>query len=161
MKNYLKIALIPIMFLILFSAGCSILFDLWPTPIPKDTAEYIDKEPNQIIWPSIGVLKEFGEQAITKNITKQLDLAYQMNVDKAKYDRAVQQANINIQNAESERKEMIGTIGNPGWLLGLLLGGTGFSAYLAGARKPRPEDWTDAEVKALLVEKGVKDNTII
>ena len=127
------------------AAGCSMLYDLYPCAVPRDTATYTDQDPDRLGWQSIGKLKELAEASTTKNITVQLDLADRMALDKALYDRAISQANINIQSAQAERQQLIGTVQNPGWLMTLLLGG-GFAS--AGGLLTKLTHYTQAEYDA-------------
>ena len=136
---------LALMVIVVSVAGCSYLYDLWPAQIPKDTKTYAAVEPNQIGWPGIGKLKELREQCITKNIIVQSDLSQQMSLDKALYARAVDQANINIQQAEAERQQIVGTIQNPGWLLSFLLPATG---ALAGRAITKLTHYSEAELQA-------------
>jgi hypothetical protein len=133
-----------LMILIVSMAGCSYLYDLWPSQIPMDTKTYATIEPNQIGWPGIGRLKELRELCITKNIIVQSGLTQQMSLDKALYGRAIDQANINIQTAEAERQQIVGTIQNPGWLLSFLLPATG---ALAGRAITKLTHYSEAELK--------------
>lgn len=132
------------MVLMVSLAGCSFLYDLWPIKIPADTKTYADNELNKITWPTIGTLKDLREQCITKNITNQTDLAYQMSLDKSLYARAIDQANINIQQAEIERQQIVGTIQNPGWLLSFLLPTVG---ALAGREITKLTHYSEAELQ--------------
>lgn len=141
-----KLALVITVVLII-SAGCSQLYDMWPARHPADTTSYLGKDPNETgkPWPTVGELKDMKEEAITKHILAQMDLKHEMEKDEAMYSRAIESATMNITSAERERQEMVGTLSNPGWLMGALIGVTGLGAYMTGARKQRPEDWTEAE----------------
>jgi hypothetical protein len=156
-----KIILVTLTILIILASSCAMLYDKWPAKIPADNIGYLDKDPNTVgkPWPSLGELKDLKEEAVTHHILTQIDLKYAMEKDKAHYDRAIQQADMNIQIAEQERASTIGTIQNPGWLMGALIGLTGLGAYLTGARTQRPEDWTEAEHQEAIkkaVEEAVK-----
>ena len=121
----MKNVTLTLVIVLLSITGCTAIYDLWPAQIPKDTESYSGIEPNSIGWAGIGKLKNLREICITKNIITQSDLAQKMNLDKALYTRAIEQANINITNAELERNQIVGTLNNPGWLLSLLLPAAG------------------------------------
>jgi len=126
-------------------AGCTAIYDYWPAQIPKDTREYADVEPNKVGWPGIGKLKSLREQCITKSIIVQSDLEQKMSLDKALYGRAIDQANINIQQAELERQQIVGTIQNPGWLLSFLLPTAG---AFAGREITKLTHYSETELNA-------------
>jgi hypothetical protein len=149
-QNMRNTALI-LMVLLVSVAGCSFLYDLWPAQIPKDVQTYSGIEPNDIGWPGIGKLKELREHCITKNIIIQSNLAQQMTLDKALYGRAIEQANINIQQAEEERAQIVGTIQNPGWLLSFLLPTVG---ALAGRSLTQLTHYSEAELQQKLSERA-------
>jgi hypothetical protein len=128
-------------------AGCSYLYDYWPAQIPTDTKNYAVFEPNGFYWPGIGTLKTLREECITKNILNQSDLAQKMSLDKALYERALGQANINITQAENERAQIVGTIQNPGWLLSFLLPATG---AFAGRAITKLTHYSESELKTEL-----------
>lgn len=117
----MKTLIITLTLVLIGLAGCTALYDLWPAQTPKDTMAYVNIEPNEIKWQSIGKLKEIREECITKNIVTQAMFLSRMQIDKLLYARAIDQANINITSAENERNQIVGTINNPGWLLSLLL----------------------------------------
>jgi hypothetical protein len=142
-------AVLILMILVVSVAGCSALYDLWPAQIPKDVKTYSGVEPNSIGWSGIGKLKELREHCITKNIITQSDLSQQMSLDKALYGRAIEQANINIQQAEEERAQIVGTIQNPGWLLSFLLPTVG---ALAGRSLTQLTHYSEAELQQKLSE---------
>jgi hypothetical protein len=152
MKNTVLI----LMVLIVSVAGCSYLYDLWPAQIPRDTKTYADVEPNQIGWAGIGKLKELREQCITKNIMVQSDLTQQMSLDKALYGRAIDQANINISQAEIERQQIVGTIQNPGWLLSFLLPAVG---GLAGRAITKLTHYSEAELQTEIAKANGTNKT--
>lgn len=135
---------LTLMVLVVSVAGCSFIYDFWPAQIPRDTKAYADNEPNKTIWPTIGTLKELREQCITKNIITQSDLSEKMSLDKALYGRAIAQANINIEQAEIERAQIVGTLQNPGWLLSFLLPATG---ALAGRAITKLTHYSEAELQ--------------
>ena len=95
---------------------------------------------------TLATAKEIKSDVINKHITTQLDLKYQISLDKANYDSAME-INNNIEVAEAERQKMIGSVESPGWLLTILLGATGLGTYLIGARTQRPEDYNEAEME--------------
>lgn len=128
-------------------AGCNGMYDMWPTSAPEDLVEYSEADPNVVSkpWPTLGTVKNLREKAITKHIIAQIDLKHEMEKDTAKYGRAIEQADINITTAQEERAAMVGSIQNPGWLLGALLAATGAGAYFVGYRTQRPEDYNESE----------------
>jgi hypothetical protein len=132
--------------ILLIASGCQILYDWWPVKLPPDLATYTETGPNKG-WTNIGGLQKLKDKAVTKHVIEQLDLKSKMDNDKALYERAIEQANINIQQAIAERSAMIGTLESPGWLLGLGLGITGFGSYIYGFGKQRPLDYTKTEVQ--------------
>ena len=144
-----------LMVLLVAIAGCSYLYDKWPAQIPKDTREYIDLEPNQVGWESIGKLKEFREECITKHLFTQSDLNQQINLDNIMSGRAIDQATINIQTSEAERQQIVGTIQNPGWLLSFLLPAAG---GLAGRAITKLTHYSEDELKQEL-EKASHNTT--
>jgi hypothetical protein len=139
-----KTALILMIFIVSI-AGCSYVYDLWPAQIPKDAQVYSGFEPNSVAWTSIGTLKTIRDECITKNIIVQSGLAQQMNLDKLLYARAIDQANINIAEAQSERAQIVGTIQSPGWLLSFLLPAVG---ALAGRSITQLTHYSEAELKS-------------
>jgi hypothetical protein len=147
---------LALMIILVSVAGCSFLYDLWPTKIPKDTKAYADNEPNKTIWPTIGTLKELREQCITKNIIVQSDLSEKMSLDKALYGRAIVQANINIEQAEIERAQIVGTLQNPGWLLSFLLPATG---ALAGRAITKLTHYSEEELQTEIAKANGTDKT--
>ena len=148
--KFLNALVIFAVIVLLAAAGCRIANDLYPTHIPRDTLAYVGEDPNDAGIGTVGRLRGLREEVITKHIVEQSNLAHDMEIDKALYGRAIEQANLNIEIAEAERATTIGTIQSPGWLLSLILGGTGFGAYFAGYRTQRKEDYTEAEVQELL-----------
>jgi hypothetical protein len=140
--------------ILLAVAGCQILNDFWPAKLPQDLKTYSGVEPNNVkLWDNnLGKLKDLKEAAVTKHISSQLDLKFGMEKDQAYYDRAIAQANINIQQAEQERAELLGSIDKPGLLMLMLLGGTGIGAYITGLKTQRPTDYSPTEVKELLAK---------
>jgi hypothetical protein len=132
-----------------FFAGCSFVYDLWPVQIPDDVLSYLTIDRNSVGWPSIGKLRSLREKVISKNILVQTDLVYRMDLDKKLYDRAIDQANFNITQAEQERMSMVGTIQNPGWLLSFLLPAAGVSAGLGIGRL---KWYTEDELKSKIDE---------
>jgi hypothetical protein len=151
----MKRALLIITIALVISSGCAMLYDQWPAKHPQDTKNYVGEDPNGL-YPTLGQLKDMREAAITKHILSQIDHKHEMEKDKASYGRAIEQANLYIASAVKERQEMIGTIQNPGWLMGALIGLTGVGAYMTGARKQRPEDWSPEEHEAAVEEAVVK-----
>jgi hypothetical protein len=145
MKNLLLIALITIVSLI----GCSSIYDLWPTYVPASTKLYANKDQRPNKWPCISTLKRLREECITKNIITQTNLANQMYLDKALYGQAIEQANLNIQQAELERAQVIGTIQSPGWLLSFLLPAVG---GLAGSTITKLTHYSEDELQQKLKE---------
>jgi hypothetical protein len=139
--------LLWLMMLSVAAAGCGTIYDYWPAQFPKDTKDYAGFEPNSWYYPSLGLLRQLREQCITKNITVQSDLAFQMNLDKALYARALDQANINIKAAEAERAQIVGTIQNPGWLLSFLLPAAG---ALAGRSITQLTHYSESELQTEL-----------
>jgi hypothetical protein len=146
-----KRALLLLTIGLIIMGGCTQLADLWPAKQPRDLLQYTDTDPNQVL-NTLGMVKELREVAVTKHIVQQLDYKHEMEKDKALYGRAIEQAELNITIAQNERSSMIGTLENPGWLLGALLGMTGVGAYLVGSRQQRPEDWTEAEHQEALAQ---------
>ena len=140
-------------FILLLMSGCSILNDMWPTRIPKATINYLGLDPNTPQVQMLGTAKEMKSGAVDKHIKTQLELKYEVSVDKAGFDSAME-INSNIEVAEVERQKMIGTIENPGWLLSMLLGGSMLGLYSYGSRQQRPEDYNESEM-TVEVEKRV------
>lgn len=138
-----------IVVLLVSIVGCSYVYDLWPVRIPSDTTTYLKIDPNSIGWPSIAKLRELREKTITQNIFFQSNLAYQMDLDKKLYDRAIDQANFNISQAEQERQTIVGTIQNPGWLLSFLLPTMG---AVAARGVSRLQWYTEAELQQKITE---------
>lgn len=132
-------------------AGCQAIYDQWPTAFPKDAIDYAGAEPNNIGWPAVRKLKDLREQCITKNIITQSNLAQQMSLDQALYSRAIDQANLNIQIAEAERQQIVGTIQSPGWLLSFLLPAAG---GLAGRAITQLTHYSEAELQAELKKRS-------
>jgi hypothetical protein len=149
-KTIMKNLTLSCFIIIVSLAGCSYVYDFWPANIPQDTKTYADIDPNSNFWPGIGTLKELREKCITKNITTQSELIQQMNLDKALYGRAIDQANINIEHAELERQQIVGTIQNPGWLLSFLLPATG---AFAGRAITKLTHYSEQELKAELEKR--------
>lgn len=141
----IKKIFIVLTFALLFVAGCAVLYDYWPTTIPQDTLTYVGEDVNSAEIRTLGDLKATREATITKHLLNQIDYKYEMEKDKVHYTRAIDQANVNIEQAIAERSELIGTINNPGWLLGLALASTGIGAYVVGKKTQRPEDWNETE----------------
>lgn len=141
-----KSLLIVLAFIILIVSGCTILNDMWPMKANRASLNYADKDPNTPLLMTLGQAKELRSEVIHKHITTQLDLKYQVSLDKANHDAAME-INQNIEVAEAERQKMIGTIENPGWLLMALLGVTGIGSYVYGARQQRPEDYNESEME--------------
>jgi hypothetical protein len=107
--------------LIIIVTGCSYIYDLYPAKVSKDATRYAGEEPNSIRWPCIAKANDIRERVITARVVNQLELEYAMNRDTALYSRAIDQANNNIMLAEAERQKVVGTIEQPGLLLGILL----------------------------------------
>jgi hypothetical protein len=127
MKNLMFLSILSFVIII---TGCNLFYDYYPATVSKDALGYVGKEPNAVGWQSIAKAKSIREEVLTKHVTTQLDYQHSISKDSALYDRAIEQTNINIQRAEAERQKVIGTIEQPGWLLGLLLpaiGGLGGS----------------------------------
>lgn len=148
-----KKLLYVLVFIVLIISGCSILNDMWPTQVNKGALDYLGKDPNTPRVQMLAKVKEFRSDVVNKHVVTQLDLKYQVSLDKANYESAME-INHNIQVAEAERDKMIGTIQNPGWIMSLLLSVSGFGLYFTGARQQRPEDYNEAEMQ-VEVEKRV------
>ena len=128
--------------------GCSMVADMYPATIPSSMVDYLDIEPDQVGYPSVGKAARFKEAAITKHIVTQLDLESAMKKDEVTYEHALERTTFNISKARQEFKETIGTLDNPGWLLGLALGGTGLASYVTGLRTQRAGDRNPCEHEA-------------
>jgi hypothetical protein len=118
MKNLMVLSILSLVIII---TGCSLFYDYYPATVSKDALGYVGKDPNSLGWQCVAKAKEVREEVLTKHVTAQLDYQHLISKDSALYDRAIEQTNINIQRAEAERAKVIGTIEQPGWLLGLLL----------------------------------------
>jgi len=144
-----KTIAISVLIIIILATGCQMINDLWPAQTPYIAQKYA--EVNKPVWDCIGELEKTRQAVISKHIEQQIDLKYQMEKDSAKYDLAIGQVNINLQQAKAERDTTIGSIDKPGWLIGLLLGTTGIGAYLVGYKTQRPEDYNEAEHQQAIV----------
>lgn len=152
-----KVLLMIVAIALLLASGCQLAYDMWPMGKSVALEDY-NQASTKGGLTVIATEKTEIEKAVIKHIKEQIGLKSEMELDKARYARAIEQANFNIEKAETDRQAMIGTIDNPGWLLGLVLGGTGFGAYFAGYRKQRPEDWTEKEHQEEIL-KVKNDNT--
>jgi len=101
--------------------GCSFFYDLYPAKLPQGSMSYVPKDPNLVSWPCIGKVKELREEVISKHVLTQAELSYLISKDNTLYARALDQVTINIAAAEAERQKVIGTMEQPGYLLGILL----------------------------------------
>ena len=149
-----KKILLGVVVLLLVITGCQLTGDMfWPVKKAAQAEIYAGEDPNKATGiQSLGAAKDTRQRVIVKHINKQLEAKHEMETDKANYEVAIEQVDINIGTAEAEKARMIGTIENPGWLTSLLLGGSGFGLYLAGAKKQRPEDKNPQEHQAAIKE---------
>jgi hypothetical protein len=154
--KWLKGIAVVLVVMVCTVTGCMMVYDLYPAKIPRSVVNYVGQEPNTILWPNIGTLKDYEMAAVSLNLTNQFDFQTQMNRDQLLFTDALKQVKINLSQAEAERAELIGTVSNPGWLLMLLLGTTGVGGYIAGYKKQRPEDYTEAEHQAAMAEEFLK-----
>lgn len=148
-----KNLLLVIALILLVISGCAYLNNLWPTEANRAGLKYLDKDPNTPLLMTLGKVKELRSEIVQKHIVTQLGLKYQISLDKANHDSAME-IDRNIEVAEAERLKMIGTIENPGWLMSILLGASGLGLYFTGKREQRPEDYNEAEMQ-VEVEKRV------
>lgn len=140
---------------LLLISGCSVVYDMWPCRISKTTAQYTHNDPNKlnVFNSNVGKAKELRAESSDIYISSQLELEYRANLNKEKYKLVTDFLDTSIVQAEAERSAMIGTLNQPGWMLAGLLSLLPVGSYLYGASKPRPEDYTEAEVQKLLSEK--------
>lgn len=117
MKNTSLLLLIGAM----ICTGCSFVYDLYPTKIPPESLTYVSKDPNSVGWPCISKIREIKEEVTSKHLLTQKELSYLVSKDDALYSRAIDQVTFNLVSAETERQKLIGTMENPGYLLGILL----------------------------------------
>lgn len=117
MKNFSLYLLVTIMIV----TGCSYLYDYYPAKLPKDALHYIGRDPNSIKWPCIGIVKDVQTEVGSKHVYTQAELNLLMNKDNTLYARAAEQISFSLSYAESERQKLIGTVEQPGYLLGMLL----------------------------------------
>lgn len=149
-----KKILLGVAILLLVITGCQLTSDMfWPVRKTTQAKIYLGEDPNEAGgFESLGAAKDTHQAVIAKHIGEQLKAKHEMEKDKALYSLAIEQSNINIETAKAEKEAMIGTIEKPGWLTSILLGGSGFGLYLAGARKQRPEDKNPQEQEAAIKE---------
>lgn len=155
MKTRTVMAIVVVLLFVV--AGCQLASDMfWPVKTAKEAEKYLGKAPEEIEdVQSLAEAKDTRQEVITHHVETQLDAKHVMEKDKAKYKIAIKQSSFNIEEAETEREIMIGTIEKPGWLTSILLGASGFGLYVAGARKQRPEDYNEGEFRAeVAVEVG-------
>jgi hypothetical protein len=110
--------------------GCTYFSDFYPAKISNDAVTYTGRDPNAIGWPCIKKATDIKEDVVTTHaITEQL-LQYQLKKDQVLYGRAYDMSVQYLQEATAERTKVVGTIEQPGLLLGILLpiiGGLGGS----------------------------------
>jgi hypothetical protein len=147
-KNLLWVVVI----LLLVISGCSIFNDMWPVRKSKVARKYVGKDTEGCPITTLAEEKEVRTEVVQKHVLTQLELKYQVSVDKANYDTAMEIDN-NITIAETERDKLIGTVEEPGYLMALLLSATGLGLYGVGKRTQRPEDYNEAEMKAEVAER--------
>ena len=142
MKKIISILTLSIVILV---TGCQLVTNLYPAKTPYTALRYADPNRRPPLWESIDSLDTLRQNVIETHLGAQIDLKYEMEKDTSFYNLSLAQVNTNIQQATDDRQLTIGTLNNPGWLLGLIFGTTGLGAYVVGLKTARKEDWTEAE----------------
>lgn len=150
-----KKILLGVAILLLLGAGCQLVSEsLWPTKKTVQAELYLERDPNTAAGiESLSKAKDTKQAVIMKHVNTQLKAKHEMEKDEANYKVAIEQANINIGTAETEKAAMIGTVESPGWLTSLILGGSGFGLYFAGKVKKRPGDINPQEHQLMVKEE--------
>ena len=158
-----KKILLMVAVLLLIGAGCRLVSEsFWPVKKTVQAKIYLGEDPNTAAgFESLSTAEDTKQAVIVKHINVQLKAKHEMEKDQANYKVAIEQANINIETARTEKAAMIGTIEKPGWLTSMILGASGFGLYFAGAKKKRAGDINPQEHQLMMKEEVARATELL
>jgi hypothetical protein len=164
--NWKTILSVIVIAAVAFTAGCQVVYDLWPADISPLAVKYVGKDPNSInlLNSNIHTARNLRNEIIDTYTGEQLRLDYLANLNKEKYQQVIGILDQAISQAEQDRMTAIGTLDKPGWLLAGLLTLLPVGTYIAGWRTLWPSHYTEEEVQAAITkakaEAQIKNSSV-